>query len=59
MLSKGSSKYKGMEVNEHEFIDNAKLELLICRLSAGESVVPGRIPGIMKNLMQHVKEFRF
>lgn len=48
-----------MEVNEHEFIDNAKLELLICRLSAGESVVPGRIPGIMKNLMQHVKEFRF
>lgn len=51
-------------MNEHEFIDNAKLELLICRLSAGESVVPGKIrlserPGIMKNLMQHVKEFRF
>lgn len=55
-----------MEVIKHELLENAKLELLICRLSLGGGV-PGKISKageqirdhIMKTLMYHIKEFRF
>lgn len=59
VLGKSISRYRGTEVSEHELKKTVKLKLLKCRSGGGGGVGDEVRVQNMKNIINHVNEFRF